>query len=55
MLAGKLAAIDVSENERNFNNKINRCGFTAAFFVQCLAAMEATIVQLWEHLATSQQ
>jgi Domain of unknown function (DUF6471) len=46
MLAEKLAAIGVSENERNLNNKISRGGFTAAFLLQCLAAMEATNVQL---------
>ena len=46
MLAEKLAAIGVSENERNLNNKISRGGFTAAFLLQCLTAIEATSVQL---------
>lgn len=46
MLAEKLAAIGVSENERNLNNKISRGGFTAAFLLQCLVAMEAKSVQL---------
>lgn len=46
MLAEKLAAIGVSENERNLNNKISRGGFTAAFMLQCLAAVEATNLQL---------
>ena len=45
-LAEKLAAIGVSENERNLNNKISRGGFTAAFLLQCLDAMEARTVQL---------
>lgn len=39
-LAEKLAAIGVTENERNLNNKISRGGFTAAFLLQCLAAIE---------------
>lgn len=45
-LAEKLAAIGVSENERNLNNKISRGGFTAAFLLQCLTAMGASTVQL---------
>ena len=39
-LAEKLAGIGVSENERNLNNKISRGGFTAAFLLQCLTAIE---------------
>lgn len=38
-LAEKLAAIGVTENERNLNNKISRGGFTAAFLLQCLTAI----------------
>ena len=38
-LADKLAAFGVKENERNLANKISRGGFTAAFFLQCMAAM----------------
>lgn len=38
-LAEKLAAVGVSENERNLNNKISRGGFSAAFMLQCLAAI----------------
>jgi Domain of unknown function (DUF6471) len=38
-LAEKLAAIGVTETEANLRNKVSRGGFTAAFFVQCLAAM----------------
>jgi hypothetical protein len=45
-LAEKLAAIGVVENERNLNNKISRGGFTAAFLLQCLAAIEVSHLQL---------
>jgi hypothetical protein len=45
-LAEKLVAIGVVENERNLNNKISRGGFTAAFLLQCLAAIEASHLQL---------
>jgi hypothetical protein len=45
-LAEKLAKIGVSENERNLNNKISRGGFTAAFLLQCLAAIETSHLQL---------
>ncbi len=45
-LAEKLAAIGVSENERNLNNKISRGGFSAAFLLQCLEAIEATTLRL---------
>lgn len=45
-LAEKLAAIGITENERNLNNKISRGGFTAAFLLQCLAAIEVTHLQL---------
>lgn len=41
-LAEKLAGIGVVENERNLNNKISRGGFTAAFLLQCLTAIEVT-------------
>lgn len=40
-LAEKLAEIGVHENERNLNNKISRGGFTAAFLLQCLEAIDA--------------
>jgi hypothetical protein len=46
MLAEKLAAIGVSENERNLNNKISRGGFTAAFLLQCLNAIGSQSLQL---------
>ena len=45
-LAEKLAAIGVTENERNLNNKISRGGFTAAFLLQCLTAIGAQEVRL---------
>jgi hypothetical protein len=45
-LAEKLAAIGVTENERNLNNKISRGGFTAAFLLQCLEAMGAQEVRI---------
>lgn len=45
-LAEKLAAIGVSETESNIKNKISRGGFTAVFFVQCLAAVGVTSLRL---------
>ncbi|WP_084690987.1 DUF6471 domain-containing protein [Sphingomonas sp. SRS2] len=45
-LAEKLASIGVTENERNLNNKISRGGFTAAFLLQCLEAIDASSLQL---------
>lgn len=45
-LAEKLAAIGVVENERNLNNKISRGGFTAAFLLQCLDAIDAASLRL---------
>jgi uncharacterized protein DUF6471 len=45
-LAEKLESIGVHENERNLNNKISRGGFTAAFLVQCLAAMGCHTIRL---------
>lgn len=38
-LAEKLAELDVTETERNLNNKISRGGFSAAFLLQCLSAV----------------
>lgn len=37
----KLAEIGVSEDERNLRNKLSRGKFTAAFMLQCLAAVGA--------------
>ncbi len=45
-LAEKLAAIGVTENERNLNNKISRGGFTSAFLLQCLEVIEAKEIRL---------
>ncbi|MDI1363994.1 MAG: DUF6471 domain-containing protein [bacterium] len=45
-LAEKLATIGVVENERNLNNKISRGGFTAAFLLQCLAAIGVTTLRI---------
>lgn len=45
-LAEKLEALGVSENERNLNNKISRGGFSAAFLIQCLAAIDAKEVKV---------
>ena len=45
-LAEKLAEIGVVENERNLNNKISRGGFTAAFLLQCLTAIEVSELRL---------
>lgn len=45
-LAEKLAAVGVSENERNLNNKISRGGFTAAFLLQCFEAIGASDLRL---------
>lgn len=45
-LAEKLAAIGVNENERNLNNKISRGGFSAAFLLQCLAAVGSQELRL---------
>lgn len=45
-LAEKLATIGVTENERNLNNKISRGGFTAAFLLQCLEAIEARDIRI---------
>lgn len=38
-LVEKLAAIGVTEDERNLRNKISRGKFTAAFLLQCLHAL----------------
>lgn len=41
-LAGRLESLGVHETERNIANKISRGGFSAVFFVQCLAAIGVT-------------
>jgi hypothetical protein len=45
-LVEKLAAQGTTETEANLRNKISRGGFTAAFFVQCMAAMGVTTLRL---------
>ncbi|MGL4488866.1 MAG: DUF6471 domain-containing protein [Rhizobiaceae bacterium] len=45
-LAEKLATIGVTETERNLINKISRGGFTAAFLLQCLKAIEVSHFQV---------
>ena len=45
-LVEKLGKIDISENERNLNNKISRGGFSAAFFLQCLRAIDCDEIQI---------
>lgn len=45
-LAGKLAAIGVSETPENIANKISRGKFTAVFLVQCLDVIGVTNVRL---------
>ena len=45
-LAEKLGAMGIQETERNLNNKISRGGFTAAFLIQCLTAIETQDIRL---------
>jgi hypothetical protein len=45
-LVEKLSEIGVKETEPNIRNKIARGGFTAAFLLQCLAAVGAKSVRL---------
>lgn len=45
-LAEKLKAIGVHDNERNLANKIARGSFTAAFFLQCLKAIDVQTLHL---------
>jgi len=45
-LAEKLTAMGTPETERNIANKISRGGFTAAFLLQCLAAVGAQSVRI---------
>lgn len=47
-LVKMLAELGVEENERNLGNKIARGTFSAAFFLQCLAAMKVTNLHLDE-------
>jgi hypothetical protein len=45
-LAERLTEMGVPETERNIANKISRGGFTAAFLLQCLAAIGSQVVRL---------
>jgi len=45
-LAQRLEAMGTHETERNIANKISRGGFSAAFFVQCLAAAGCQSIRL---------
>jgi hypothetical protein len=45
-LAEKLTAMGVKEGEKNVANKIARGGFTAAFFLQCLKALDVETLHL---------
>jgi len=45
-LAEKLGEVGITENERNLNNKISRGGFSAAFLLQCLAAIGVSDVRV---------
>ncbi len=47
-LVEKLQLIGVREDERNLRNKVSRGKFTAAFLLQCLAAMRTHTVHLDE-------
>ncbi len=47
-LAERLTAMGVPESERNIANKISRGGFTAAFLLQCFAAIGSQNVRLEE-------
>lgn len=47
-LAEKLTAMGTPETERNIANKISRGGFTAAFFLQCLAAIGCQSLRMEE-------
>lgn len=45
-LLERLESIGVEEDERNLRNKVSRGKFTAAFMLQCLAALGVTLVHL---------
>jgi hypothetical protein len=45
-LAKRLEKIGVHETERNLNNKISRGGFSAAFLLQVMLAIEASNLRL---------
>ena len=45
-LVDKLSSIGVDEKEVNIRNKLSRGKFTAAFFVQCMTAIEVDYLRL---------
>ena len=45
-LADRLTAMGVRDNERNIANKLSRGTFTAAFFIQCLDAIDCRTLRL---------
>lgn len=45
-LVDKLASIGVDEREVNIRNKLSRGKFTAAFLLQCLAAINSETLHL---------
>lgn len=45
-LADRLGALGVKDNERNIANKLSRGTFTAAYFIQCLDAIECRVLRL---------
>ncbi len=45
-LVEKLGELGVEENDRNIANKLARGGFSAAFMIQCLAAIGCETVHL---------
>ncbi|MCB1465245.1 MAG: hypothetical protein KDJ90_23150 [Nitratireductor sp.] len=45
-LVEKLAEIGVDDKEVNIRNKLSRGKFTAAFFLQCLAAVNTATLHL---------
>lgn len=49
VLADRLGALGVTDNELNLRNKVSRGRFTAVFFLQCLKALDAE----WIHLPAS--
>src|ERR1041384_8369503 len=45
-LAERLRSIGIIDNPKNLSNKIARGMFTAAFFMQCMAAIDCRIIRL---------
>lgn len=45
-LVERLESIGIKEDERNLRNKVSRGKFTAAFFIQCLTAIDVSEVRL---------